>query len=92
MYSKFIQFQKHYKQYYLMNVKTHLATPENDGDHTLGFGSLRALVNENRAELHLGETRVPSSNTRTAYHISSLKTCDLQFKKTLLTYNKKANK
>lgn len=42
-------------------------------DHTLGLGGLSALINEDGAKLHLGQTRVTGSNAGTADDVSILK-------------------
>lgn len=42
-------------------------------DHTLWLGGLSALINEDGAKLHLGQTRVTSSNAGTADDVSILK-------------------
>lgn len=41
-------------------------------DHTLWLSGLGALINQDGAELHLGQTGVTSANTGAADHISIL--------------------
>ena len=50
-----------------------LATAQDDGDHAFWLRGLRALVNQHRAELHLGKARVTSTHSSAANHICGLK-------------------
>ena len=45
---------------------------EHDRDHALGLGGLRALVDENAAELVLGQTRIAGTDTRATNNIGVL--------------------
>ena len=65
-------------------VVTHeheLTTAEHHGDHALGLRRLRALVDEHRAILQLGETRVAGADARTADDV-----CVLRYTKTRSTH------
>ncbi len=53
-------------------MQTNLSTAENDRDHALWLCCLRTLVDEDGSELHLGQSRVSGSHTRTADHVRSL--------------------
>src|SRR4051812_5062930 len=53
-------------QLLVITNKHDLLTSEYQWDHALWFGRLGRLVDENSAELHLGETRITSTNARTA--------------------------
>jgi hypothetical protein len=50
----------------------HLLGPEDHGYHALGLGGLRALVDEDGAELHLGQPRVTGAHARAADDICVL--------------------
>lgn len=50
----------------------YLLGSQHHGHHTLWLGGLGALVNQDGAELHLGQTRVTSPNAGTTDNISIL--------------------
>ena len=50
----------------------YLLGPKHHGHHALRLRGLGALVDEDGAELHLSQPRVPSTNTRAADHIRIL--------------------
>lgn len=54
-------------------ARVYLFGSQHHRDHTLGLGGLSALINEDGAKLHLGQTRVTSSNAGTADDVSILK-------------------
>lgn len=53
---------------------SNLFGPQDHRHHALRFSCLGALVDQDRAELHLGQTRIPGSNAGTTDHISILGT------------------
>lgn len=56
----------------MSGTRAYLLGSQHHGHHTLGLGGLGALVDEDGAELHLGQTGVPGPHTGTADDISVL--------------------
>lgn len=50
----------------------YLLCSQHHGHHTLGLSGLGALIDQDRTELHLGQTRVSSSDTSAADYVSIL--------------------
>lgn len=53
-------------------VYVYLLSSQHHRDHTLWLSGLGALVNQDGAELHLGQTRITSPNAGTTDNISIL--------------------
>lgn len=52
---------------------SYLFGPQDHRHHALGFSGLGALINQDRAELHLGQTRIPCPDAGTADHVGVLR-------------------
>lgn len=56
----------------MVGLEHYLLCPQHYRHHTLWLGGLGALINQNGAELHLGQARISGSDAGAANHISVL--------------------